>query len=98
MPLAKHKIKHISKHVSWTDIDMLISDVGYKSFLKEIDPSVFTLVLDEDKRPQVTASILTMLQIREPENATQEYAEEIVNLMQKVAQKILVEDKTHSLK
>lgn len=77
--------------IDWEQIETLI-DIKYKPFLKEIDPSVFKLVLDENKRPQVTESILVMLQNREPENATEEYAEEIVNLMQKVARKILVED------
>lgn len=77
----------LTKQVTWEQIEALISDDKYKSFLKEIDPSVFKLVLDESKRPQVTASILTMLQSREPENATEEYAEEIVNLMIKVAEK-----------
>lgn len=77
----------LTKQVTWEQIEALIGEEKYKSFLKEIDPSVYKLVLDENKRPQVTASILTMLQSREPENATEEYAEEIVNLMIKVAKK-----------
>lgn len=77
----------LTKQVTWEQIDALISDDKYKSFLKEIDPSVFKLVLDESKRSQVTASILTMLQSREPENATEEYAEKIVGLMIKVAER-----------
>lgn len=77
----------LTKQVTWEQIEALISEDKYKSFLKEIDPSVFKLVLDESKRPQVTASILTMLQSREPENATEEYTEEIINLMIKVAKK-----------
>lgn len=80
-----------TKQVTWEQIEALTSDDKYKSFLKEIDPSVYKLVLDETKRTQVTESILVMLQNREPANATEEYAGEIVNLMQKVAQKALVE-------
>ena len=72
---------------TWADIEPLISEAKYKGFLKDIDPAVFRLVLDEHKRPQVTESILTMLQNREPEHATQEYAEEIVEMMVKVAEK-----------
>lgn len=81
----------LSKQVTWNQIEALISDDKYKSFLKEINPSVYKMVLDENKRPQVTASILTMLQNREPENATEEYAEEVVKLMVKVAQNTLLE-------
>lgn len=73
--------------LSWADIEPLISDEKYKAFLKEIDPAVYKLVLDETKRLQVTASILTMLQSSDPDNATEEYAKEIVEMMIKVAEK-----------
>src|SRR3990167_986483 len=76
-----------TKQITWKQIETLISDEKYKAFLQEIDPAVFKLVRDENKRPQVTASILTMLQSREPENATEEYAKKIVSLMVKVAKK-----------
>jgi len=77
----------MTKPLAWAQIEPLISEEKYKNFLKGIDPAVFKLVLDENKRPQVTESILTMLQNREPEHATQEYAEEIVEMMVKVAEK-----------
>ena len=84
----------LTKQITWKQIEALVSEDKYKTFLREIDPSVFKLVLDESKKLQVTASILTMLQNREPENATEEYAEEVVKLMQKVAQKVLTENQT----
>ncbi len=74
--------------ISWEDIEPLIEDDKYKSFLRSIDPKTFKLVLDENSRPQVIESILEMLKNQEPENASREYAEKIVNLMQTVAEKI----------
>ena len=72
----------------WHQIEELITEEKYQSILKAIDPAVFKMVLNDNQRTQVTASILTMLQSREPEHATKEYAEKIVDLMKLVAQKI----------
>jgi len=76
-------------NMTWQDIEPLILDDKYKEFFKNLDTKTFELVLDENSRPKVLESVLKMLSERDPENATQEDANEIIEVMQRVATKIM---------
>lgn len=79
------------EQVSWEEIEVLITDDKYKPSLQKVGPSIYNMVLEERNRPKVIESVLKMLRDKEPENATEEYAEKIVDLMQEVARKVLKE-------
>jgi len=76
------------KNITWQDIEPLILDEKYKEFFKNFDPETFKLVLDEENKSKVTESILKMLKSTDPENATPEYANEIIEIMRNVVNKI----------
>jgi guanine deaminase len=78
-----------TNNITWQDIEPLILDDKYKEFFENLDTKTFELVLDEKSRPQVVESVIKMLGERDPENATQEYANEIIEVMGKVSKQIV---------
>lgn len=76
------------KNITWQDIEPSILDEKYKEFFKNLDPEAFKQILDENSRQKVVESVLKMLQNTDPKNATTEYANELIEIMKRVANKI----------
>ena len=85
----------VQKSITWQDIEPLIFNVKYKEFFKNLDTKIFELVLDENSKPKVVESVLKVLRERDPQNATNEHAEEIIELMKKIALQITAHDKVN---
>jgi len=76
------------KNITWQDIEPLILDEKYKEFFKNLDPETFKLILDESSSQKVVESVLKMLRDTDPKNATQEYANGLIEIMKKVITQI----------
>lgn len=79
----------LAKDISWEDIQKYIHEDIYQKFLKQIPPSIYKMALNEDNRPKVIEAILKVLRERDPQNATEEYANKIADRMQELARMIL---------
>ncbi len=77
--------------ITLEDIEKYLQKDSYQKFLKQIPPSVFTMALNEQDKPKVIKIILQVLQDRDPQNATETYAQKMAEEMQKVAEKALQE-------
>ncbi|QQS43855.1 nucleoside deaminase [Candidatus Roizmanbacteria bacterium] len=84
--------------ISWEEIKPFLDIEKNKDFLENIDSKTLQLILDENSKSHVVESVLKMLKKREPENATQEYAEELAELMKKTALNFLEEKDKQYLK
>lgn len=80
-------MKTNNSDITWEEIEKYLDKDSYYEFLKHISPSVFKMAGNEQNRPKVTGIVLKVLQERDPQNATEEYAQKIVSAMQKVAKK-----------
>lgn len=80
-----------SQNITWEEVEKYLENDSYKEFIKQIPPYIFNKVLKEGNRAEVTDTILKVLRERDPQNATEEYAQKIDNVMQLLAQKILAE-------
>lgn len=87
-------MKTNNSNTSWKDIEKYLDKDSYKEFLKHILPSVFEEVKNEKSRPKVIDTVLKILRERDPQNATEEYAQNLVDLMQKVARRMSKQKKT----
>jgi hypothetical protein len=82
-------MKTKNSNLTWEEIEKYLDKDTYKEFLKHISPSVFEEVKDEKNRPKVLKTVLKILRERDPQNATEEYAQKLIDSMQKIAKKIL---------
>ncbi len=80
------KIK--STDISLEELKKYMEASSYKDFLKHISPSVFEEVASGNNRQKVLETVLKVLTERDPRNATEGYAEKVVDAMQKVAKNL----------
>ncbi len=80
--------------VAWDEIVKLIKEVKYEQILKKIKPSTLRFVLDENNVHMVIKSLLKVLQNTDPNNATPEHAQKLIDIMRNVADKVLKNDRS----
>ena len=68
--------------VTWAELVTLIKQEKNQKFLKKISPETFKYILDEKNHSQVIKSLLKTLRQTDPKNATKEYAENIIVMME----------------
>lgn len=86
-------MKSNSHDITWDEIEKYIDKDTYKNFLKHISLSVFETASKEQNRSKVVKIVLKVLQESNPQNATEEYAQKIVDAIQKVAKEVLKKKK-----
>ena len=74
------------KNINWQDIEPLILDEKYKEFFKNIDPEAFKLILDESNKSKIVESLYKMLHQLDPDNANDEYIDQLLSFMKKTAE------------
>ena len=82
------------KEITLEEIEKYLQGDNYKGFLKQIPLSIFKMAANEENTPMVIKSVMEALQEHDPQNATEEYAQKLVDAMQKVAKKVLQHKKT----
>lgn len=71
--------------VSWEELIKHLQDEKNQLFFKKIDPVTFKFLLEDSNRPKVIQALLEVLKKTDPQNATQEYAESLIEVMKAVA-------------
>ena len=92
MQSKQNKDISLPEGVSWDEIVKLIKGAQYEHILKKIKPSTLKFVLDKKNADKVIKSLLKVLQNTDPENATPDYAQKLMEIMRKVADKVLKND------
>lgn len=77
--------------VTWAEFITRINEVKNQQFLKKISPATFKYILKESNRPKMIESLLKTLKQTDPQNATKEYAEKIIEAMSEVSRMFLKE-------
>lgn len=80
--------------VSWEEVIKLIKGEKYEQILKKIKPSTLRFVLDENNAHMVIKSLLKVLQNTDPDNATPEHAQKLIDIMRKIAENVLKNDRS----
>lgn len=75
--------------VSWEEVIKLIKGEKYEYIVKKIRPSTLKFVLEKINKPRVIQALIKALIETDPKNATEKYAESIVNCLQEVSRTIL---------
>ncbi len=78
----------VQKSITWQDIEPLILDEKYKEFFKNIDPETFKLVLDESNKSKIVESLYKMLHQLDPDNANDQYIEQLLSFMKETAKAV----------
>ncbi len=75
--------------VSWEEVIKLIKGEKYEYIVKKIRPSTLKFVLEEINKPKIIQALIKALIETDPKNATEKYAESIVDSLQEVSRTIL---------
>lgn len=79
-----------TKDISWEEIQQYIDkNDSYKGFFEQIPLSIYKMALNKKERSKVIKAVMNVLQENDPKNATDEYAQKIVDRMQKLAYCVL---------
>ena len=70
----------------------VIKSEKYEHILKKIRPSTLRFVLDENNAHMVIKSLLKVLKNTDPDNATPEHAQKLIDIMRKIAENVLKND------
>ena len=76
------------KEITLEEIEKYLQGNNYKGFFKQIPPSIFKMAANEENTPMVMESVMEALLEHDPQNATEEYAQKLVDAMQKFAKKL----------
>lgn len=71
--------------VVWEDVIRLLQEKNNQEVLKKIDPETFRFLLDKNNHSKVIDSLLKTLKDIDPENATVNYANKLIEIMKLVA-------------
>ena len=72
--------------ISWDELTDALTREDNKAFLDSIDPETYRQILNEKNHLKLKRRILKGLRKSDPENATNEYAEQLIAIMKKVAE------------
>jgi hypothetical protein len=79
-----------SQDISWSEIQEYVNNhESYKAFMKQIPLSIYKMALDKKEKPKVLKAVMKILRENDSTNASEEYAQIIVERMQKLAKEIL---------
>lgn len=79
--------------VTWAEVVKLLNEKQYKQLFSVIDPKILKFATREKNKAKAIKALVRALQLTDPENATPEYAQKIVTVMQKIAQTALKQRK-----
>jgi len=79
----------LPKGVTWEEIEILLNREENKTRFESISNKTFKSMLDAENHSSIVEIVLKMLKKRDLQNATREYAEQVVNAMHELAKTTL---------